>query len=78
MLHNIGWSDEVVGEPVTGCVFQAGEGVLHAATGGATAGSTTGAMGMVGTSGVQYTGPVGQATGRGTFATQVEACEQTG
>ena len=73
MLHNIGWSDEVVGEAVTGSVFQAGEGGLNTA-----AGSATGVRGTVGTRGVQYTGTVGQATGRGTFATQVEAGEQTG
>ena len=61
-----------------GSVFQAGEGALHTAAGSATAGSATGVRGTVGTRGVQYTGTVGQATGRGTFATQVEAGEQTG
>ena len=73
MLYNIGWSDEVVGEAVMGSVFQAGEGALHTA-----AGSATGVRGTVGRRGLQYTGTVGQATGRGTFATQVEAGEQTG
>jgi hypothetical protein len=58
---------------VAGRAFQATAGALHAAAGSTTAGSATGATATVETRGVQYTGGVGQATGRGTFATQAEA-----